>query len=257
MKYNNLSWLITHVDHNGKWFRFHQWQPWCNTFYLNNERVVLTPWDKKDCEWKWFSKTPERYAKTFEIFLPRHLFKTVVLRLTEFFKDKNAVYIDIRPPGRMKYDVSPVEDFLAHLFEMRGANIQYAPSLKEQKQGVRLNHLFSAETSGLMVETYLKQWLDNIETMVVGSKVFEPIWEEKGANSIELEIETLTPFFLMFPKRIERELDIRFEKHLADNHYINFKLIERSPATKPYKRKCLCLAVLVAKDTEPKFKEKL
>lgn len=37
--------ILDKFPHNGKRMRFHQWQPWCNSFYLNNCRIRLAETD--------------------------------------------------------------------------------------------------------------------------------------------------------------------------------------------------------------------
>lgn len=258
MKLHSLSCLLTHSETNRKWFRFHQWQPWCNNFYINNDRVRLVSSDDiKEPELHYEPRCSSHFAKTFNVLLPSSLFKTVVLRLTEFFKDKPVVYIDIRPPGRIPYGISPGEDFIAQLFETNGSNIQYSTSLEEQRKGVRLNHLFSSETRGLIDETYLTWWLDQVESQVVKAEVFEPVSDRWTVRSLELEIEVVAPVVFERLKWLEDELRVRFEKHLADDHHINFGLIERSPAKKPYKQKCICLVLMAGLYIDPELEEVL
>lgn len=252
--------IMGKFPHNGKWMRFHQWQPWCNSFYLNNCRIRLVETDDEkrmgfEDVGRW------SYQPSVVLNLTPLLFDIAKRKLDAFFKDKQGVYIDIRPPGRIEYEISPAMDFFANLLGGAGTSIQYGETLKSHKRGERKYQIFPVGVFGRDEEGYVNWWLEEMMGFFERAGVFVPPKLENGAKVFTLEIEIFSNLIWHYPRKYEDILAERIKERLGEQFGISTILRSASPAQKPYKRPSLVLEIQVIKRPKenkwkPPFKKK-
>lgn len=238
--------ILDKFEHNGKWMRFHQWQPWCNSFYLNNCRIRLA---ETDDEKRMGVEDIERWPfnPSLVLHLTPLLFDIAKRKLDEFFKDKTSVYIDIRPPGRIEYEISPGLDFLASLLGGVGTSIQYGETLKSHKRGERKYQIFPVGVFGRNEEGYVNWWLEQMMDFFERAGIFVPPKQENGAKIFNLEIEVFSNLIWHYPRKYEDILTERIKERLGEGFGISTILRSASPVQKPYKRPSLAFDIQVIK----------
>lgn len=237
--------ILDKFEHNGKWMRFHQWQPWCDSFYLNNCRICLRQTD--DEKRMGIEDIGCHYGPSLILHLTPRLFDIAKRKLDAFFKDKTGVYIDIRPPGRIEYEISPAMDFFASLLGGRGTSIQYGETLKSHKRGERKYQIFPVSVFDMDEDGYLRWWQDEMMAFFEKAGVFIPPKQEKAAKVFHLEVEIFSNLIWHYPRKQEDILVKCIKERLGEQFNILSIFESKPPAQKPYKRPSLVLEIQVVR----------